>query len=84
MQDFDAALAVYGALGIEWRNTRDVCDEGAGEEVVYILVCLLEGEVDGEGGEAREVWVEFVEEVEFVFCAAYGVSLGIWLALLFC
>lgn len=78
MQDFDAPLAINGALGVECRDAGDVCDEGAVEEVVYILVCLFERQVYGEGGEAGEIGMEFVEEVELVFSTSYRVGLQCW------
>lgn len=58
--DLDPSFTVYRALGVEgwctgYRTGGRTCDE-----VKDILVCLFEGEVDGEGWEGGELGVEFV------------------------
>lgn len=75
MENFNSALAIDAAFWIECRNSGDIGDECALEKVVDIRVGLLERQVDGECREAREFRMEFVEEVEFVLCAAYCIGL---------
>lgn len=56
-------LAIYDALAVELRNTRDSLAGGilGGIKVYYFEGGALEGEDDGVGGENGEVGMEFLK-----------------------
>lgn len=74
--DLDASLAVYRTLSVERRNAWNLARRCPRDEVENILVCLLEGEVDGKSGKGGEVRVELIEEVKLVFLDTNRVGLG--------
>jgi len=54
-------------LGIEWWGTWDGRTDCSLDKVEDILICLLESKIDGKGRESGELWMEFIQEVKFVF-----------------
>ena len=60
-KEVDLALAVYDARGVELGDTGDCrAGEGARDEVDDFLICVLEREDDGVGGEGLEVGIELL------------------------
>jgi hypothetical protein len=57
LQYLDTSLSIDTALRIKRRNPRNICHEGALEEVIDIGISLFKGQVDGKCWEARELRV---------------------------